>query len=192
MANNEPFRGVPSDLVERVRRVARRPVIVGIDGPGAAGKSVLAKWLRDALEDAAIVEVDDFYRPAREVGAQGAVCDLERLRREVLDPARGGRPTRYQRYDWREDRLAGWIDLAAHRHVIVEGVYALERSLRPLVDLGVFVDTPPALRLARGLARDGAASETQWLAWMAAWDAYVAAQRPDLAADVVIDGTRPL
>src|SRR4051812_49685989 len=49
-------------LIEQHRR-SRSHLLVAIDGGGGAGKSTLARNLADALGDATIVQMDDFYRP---------------------------------------------------------------------------------------------------------------------------------
>src|SRR5207249_2725946 len=101
-----------------VRAAADRPrILVGIDGPGAAGKSTLAGLLAGHLPGAAVVHVDDFYLPAalREsrAGEVGALFDLPRLARQVVLPAAAGSALRYQRYDWESDVLADWVEVPA-------------------------------------------------------------------------------
>jgi len=77
--------------------------------------------------------------------------------------------------------------------VIAEGVGALSRHLVDVWDLTVWVEAPSGVRLQRGVARDGEESRRQWTdVWMPEEDAYVDAERPDLAAEIVIDGTQPL
>ena len=56
----------------------------------------------------------------------------------------------------------------------------------------IWIETSPEVRLRRGLERDGEAARPQWEAWMAAEEAYRRRERPDLAADVVLDGERDL
>jgi uridine kinase len=73
--------------------------------------------------------------------------------------------------------------------VIVEGVSSSRREWAQLLALRIWVETPRRVRLKRGLDRDGEAMLAQWEAWMAAEDAYVARDRPDVRADVVVDGT---
>ncbi len=74
---------------------------VGIDGPGAAGKSTLAAGLTEALPKAVLVEGDDFYRPESdsnpsEIEAAG-LFDLARLASQVLIPHTEGGDLHYQR-----------------------------------------------------------------------------------------------
>ena len=88
-------------------------VVVGIDGPGGAGKSTLARELALLRDDVAIIEGDDFYRPLTEstrealtpLEAVDLLFDWERLRDEALAPLLRGEEARYRRYDWDAGRL---------------------------------------------------------------------------------------
>ncbi|MCX5380479.1 uridine kinase [Streptomyces sp. NBC_00091] len=174
-----------------------RPALVGIDGPGGTGKSTLAALLAACLPGAVVVHIDDFYlpsadRPARS-GAIAAGFDLARLDDQVLRPAVAGRRVRYQRYDWDADRLGDWIELPPRTPLIVEGVHALHADLRPAYTHTIHCQAPRDVRLHRGLARDGEEARTTWEdEWMPAEDAYLAAHRPHLHADTLLDShTRP-
>lgn len=173
--------------IKRIRPRGRRTTLVAIDGYGGAGKTTLAAALADRLNDAIVVHTDDFARP----NVPG--WQWQQFEAQLLDPLLSDRRARYQRYDWGQDRLAEWHDVPVGGVVIVEGVSILRRELGDSWDVKVWVDCPPDLRLARGVARDGEAAREQWeQVWMPEEDAYFADQRPDLRADYVIDGTRPL
>ncbi|NEB77627.1 uridine kinase [Streptomyces sp. SID14478] len=189
----------PFDLDEVARQIrtratgAGRRVLVGIDGPGASGKSTFAELLAARLPDARIVHVDDFYRPSdepRPADGFGPDFDLTRLHEQVLRPAHDGGPIRYQRFDWDTDALAEWHELPDGVPVIVEGVYSTRAAVRDLYTFTVYCETPRALRLSRGLERDGAEAESQWVdGWMPAEDRYTEAEKPYSYADLVVDGT---
>src|SRR4051794_35706380 len=94
-----------------------RTVLIGIDGPGGAGKSTLADAIANSLEvrDVEIVHVDDFYLSSRDrppLKEHGIDVDLSRLRHQIIEPLRRGELARYQRYDWRSDALAEWREVA--------------------------------------------------------------------------------
>jgi cytidylate kinase len=60
------------------------------------------------------------------------------------------------------------------------------------LDVRVWVDAPAAVRLERGVARDGEASRSTWTdVWMPNEDAYVERDDPISCAHLVVDGTRP-
>lgn len=159
----------------------RGPTLVGIGGHGGAGKSTLAA----RVPGAQVVSTDAFW--------DGERFDLDRLRREVVEPLRRGLPARYEAWDWAARRAAGLRTVDPSGVVVVEGVCALHRSLRDAYAVRVWVDAPAELRLARGVARDGEGARRTWLeVWMPAEDAYVAEDQPRACAHLVVDGSGPL
>jgi uridine kinase len=184
------------DLVAtRVAHAVGHPrILVGLDGPGASGKSTLAEAVAAGLEGAVVVHTDDFYLPragaSASVDGVGARYDLARLARQVVAPAAGGGALRYQRYDWGSDTLTEWVDVPADVPVVVEGVYAMARRLRDAYTYAVFCRCDPATRLRRGLERDGEGARAMWLQqWMPAEDDYLAQEHPDDFADLVLDSS---
>ncbi len=180
--------------VARLRRalITQGVGVVAIDGRGGSGKSVLARQLAAGWPGAAVVEMDDFYRPSGDRVARplvhGGNFDRERLITEVLEPVSARRAGRYRRYDWGEDRLAEWHDMPADAVVLIEGVYSTSRLMRRFCDYAIWVDCPYDTRLQRGVERDGEAMRTVWVGeWMPAEDRYVAGEHPDARADLVLD-----
>ncbi|MGN9908684.1 uridine kinase family protein [Phytohabitans sp. LJ34] len=183
-------------LAEDVRRRGQgRPrILVGIDGPGASGKSTLAAAFAVAIPGAVIVHVDDFYLPSKDQGSRvGEIAshfDWPRLTEQVIRPASTGAAVRYQRYDWNEDELAEWIEVPAGRPIIIEGVYCLEETLRDRYTYTIFCQADPRTRLGRGLERDGEEARSMWVdEWMPAEDEYIATQHPAHHADLVVDSS---
>jgi uridine kinase len=190
------------DLLERVNamRRPRQTLLIGVDGAGGSGKSTFAQSLRFYDPDqVTVVEMDDFFRPSAHrppgVGADkpiGEDFDWRRVADQVLDPLNRDHVAHYQRYDWDRDALAEWIDIAPGGVVVVEGVYATRRELMTAYDLRVWVDAPVAVRLARGLARDGEQARSSWEHdWMPAEARYAQEHDPRASADLVIDGVPP-
>jgi phosphoribulokinase len=190
----------PTDAVDRLvdltRDAGRRPLLIGIDGQGGAGKSSFARRLVQRLDSAAVVvEGDDFYRDLPDdervlLDAEQGVeqyFDWQRLRREVLEPvARAEQVLRYQRYDWPAETMGDWVEMPMPDVVIVEGVYTLRPQLRDLVDVKVYVEASDAVRRRRQFERGENTDE--WIdRWVAAEDLYVARTAPRTVADVVVD-----
>ncbi len=177
---------------------ATRTTLVGIDGPGGAGKSVLSASIARKDSRVSVVPIDDFYVPCdNRVGARDAVLtpwkniDVSRLLREVLQPLNAGNEGSYRRYDWGRDALAERRAIPAGGIVLVEGVYALIPPPKDYYHLKVWMDCPRELRLARGLARDGQDALAQWRdQWMPAEDRYAATQLPMDGADLLLDWQR--
>jgi ABC-type uncharacterized transport system YnjBCD ATPase subunit len=93
LANGEVDFAALAALIAR-RTGDRGRILVGIDGPGASGKSTFSSLLARQLADACVVQVDDFYLPSSEResrrGEVGALFDLPRLHEQVVSPARSG------------------------------------------------------------------------------------------------------
>ena len=118
--------------------------------------------------------------------------EWNRMREQVLEPILADQPGRYQRYDWETDAPAEWHDVPVGGTLIVEGVSSTRRELGTYWDVAIWVEAPYDVRLRRGVARDGEALRARWTdVWMPEEAEYVAAERPDLRADVVADGTQP-
>ena len=167
---------------------------VGIDGPGASGKSTLAAGLAVALPNAVLVEGDDFYRPESDSNRSAieiaGLFDLSRLESQVLIPHTEGRVLHYQRYDWNAGTLGGWATGVKGAPLIVEGIYSTHQTLRDYYDLRIWVTAQRAIRLARGLERDGEEARSKWVdVWMPAEDRYVAEQAPQDHAHLVLAGS---
>jgi len=174
------------ELIESVTPEGRRTRIVAIDGCGGSGKSEFAAELARVLPNATVVHTDGFARPH----VRG--WEWNRMREQVLEPILADQPGRYQRYDWETDAPAEWHDVPVGGTLIVEGVSSMRRELGTYWDVAIWVEAPYDVRLRRGVARDGEALRARWTdVWMPEEAEYVAAERPDLRADVVADGTQP-
>jgi hypothetical protein len=172
-----------SELAARILALpAGRSRLVSIDGPGGAGKSVFATRLSRALADAPIVQTDDFA-----TGAPGEDW-WPRLERQVIQPLLLGRPGIYQRYDWNRRTLAEWRQVPAAPAVIIDGVSSARRGVAGDLALAVWIHAPRAVRLARGLERDGEDAQPAWKAWMAAEDAHFQADDTIPRCGVLVDG----
>lgn len=162
--------------------------LVCVDGPAGSGKTTFAGRLAAELGTAAeVVHMDDLYAGWTLTGA------VARLEAGVLRPLADGHPGAYHRYDW----AAGCFDprpvpVAAAPVLVVEGCGSSPRRLGPWTTLRVWVEAPDGLRLARGLARDGAAMAPHWHRWLRTEAAEFAAEGTRARADLLVDGTVPL
>lgn len=176
-------------------------LFVAIDGGAGAGKSTLAKGIRDRRAGVSIIPTDHFFRPLNEYPAARLagqrsyeqLYDLyfpwQRMRDEALMPMRRGERATYQKYDWSADRLLDWVSIEPIEIVLVEGVYSARPELRPMLDAVIFVDAPRQVRLTRMLARD-ADQPGDWMTpWMAAEDWYFEHVRPQNTANLVLLNT---
>ncbi|MGY1643656.1 uridine kinase [Geodermatophilus sp. SYSU D00703] len=173
-------------LAARVRAAAPRlgrTRLVCVDGPAGSGKTTLAGALADRL-GAPVVHMDDLYAGWTTTGA------FARLAAGVLRPLAAGQPGAYHRYDWGAGRFdRSPIPVPSSDVLVVEGCGSCPRAADPWAVLRIWVEAPPEVRLARGLARDGVTLEPEWRCWQRTEAALFAAERTRERADVRVDGT---
>nr|WP_243861186.1 uridine kinase [Cellulomonas uda] len=161
--------------------------VVCVDGPAGSGKTTAGDGLVERASArgvrALVVHLDDLY--AGWSGLEGTLWP--RLAAQVLEPLRRGRPGRFQRYDWTAGRFADWVDVPVPELLVVEGCGSAQRACDPIAVLRVWVEADRALRLERGLARDGEDARAHWLRWMADEAAHFARERTRERADVRLD-----
>ena len=189
------------DLAAQQAAEVDRPVVVAIDGPSCAGKSILATAV-SLRSGASIVEGDDFYRSSlprltasqREAMSDAAVVnvviDWERLRDQALLPLRAGRPATVQPYDWDADdgRLAPPKTIPAANLIIVDGVYAARPEFADLVDVSVYVGVDAQTRARRYAERE---NDPEWVRFWERGEAhYFSAVRPPASFDLQLDAQR--
>jgi uridine kinase len=160
--------------------------LVCVDGPAGSGKTTFAGRLAAALgTGTGLVHMDDLYAGWTLTGAAA------RLAAGVLRPLAAGRPGAYHRYDWAARRFAPALTAVPVPDVlVVEGCGSSPAHLDPWTTLRVWVEAPAELRLARGLARDGAEHEADWRAWQRREAVWFAADRTRERAQLIVDGAR--
>jgi uridine kinase len=158
--------------------------IVAVDGRSGSGKTTLGARLREAT-GGVLVQLEDLYD-----GWDGLQAGIDLAAREVVAPLAAGRPGSYRRYDWHAWSYAERHDVPAGGTVVLEGVGACAAVLRPALTLAVWVEASVEVRRERAFARtaDGDAYVGHWDRWARQEDAYVAHDRPEAHADVVVDG----
>lgn len=175
-----------------------RPVVIAIDGPSCAGKSILATAVALRAR-AAVVEGDDFYRNSlpklslaqrdamSDTAVVDAVIDWERLRDQALVPLRAGQSATFQPYDWDADdgRLAPPKTISAADVIILDGVYAARPELADLVDVAVYLGVDPQTRARRCGERH---NDPDWVRFWERGEAhYFGAVRPAAGYDIQLN-----
>jgi uridine kinase len=162
--------------------------LVCVDGPAGSGKTTFAGRLVDALGggEAGLVHLEDLYAGWTLSGA------VARLSAGVLRPLAEGRPGTHHRYDWAAGRFDDEpVAVPLPRVLVVEGCGSSPRALDPWTSLRIWVEAPAPLRLARGLARDGADLAAHWRRWQQSEAAHFAAEDTRARADLRVDGAAP-
>lgn len=142
-----------------------RPLFIGLAGGSGSGKTTIADELVDRMDGrVAVLHHDAYYRNRVDLSFEERTrvnydhpnsLETELLIKHLEDLRLGvavGVPV----YDFSEHlRSAETIRVEPARVVVVEGILVLsEPELRSELDLKIFVDTDPDLRLARRLERD--------------------------------------
>lgn len=168
------------------------PVVVGqtrvvfIDGPAGSGKSTLAAQLGSQLP-AEIIHLDDMY----DGWTQNLDLLWERIYSQIISPLAHFACPCYQRYDWNTGVFANWVKVPPQAYLIVEGCGAASGPIAAYAALSCWVEVPDAVRLRRGLIRDGSHERDHWVQWIAAESAHFARHRTRERVDVILDGTYP-
>ena len=181
---------MPVDLVGKIKKTSKRQktFLIAIDGFGGSGKSTVAKFLKENLENVTVVEMDDFY------SSELKRADFERVSEQVLKPLINDNVTRYQRYDWKSGSLMEWHTIEPGGIVIVEGVYAMHKDFQDAYDFKIWVDCQQEVGFKRGVerdkVRDGIDNSDKWVQdWMPLEKEYVQSQNPQQNVDYIIKFT---
>lgn len=153
---------------------AMHVTVVGIAGGTGSGKSWLAAALVEALRpvEVALLHQDDYllplppeqrHDPLRYDFDCPEATDWKQLETD-LRTLRAGRSVAAPCFDPRtHDRASVPRPVSAAPVVVVEGLLVLARpEVRALLDLKVFVDVPPDLRLIRRAERDMQQRRRNW------------------------------
>jgi uridine kinase len=162
-------------------------VVVAVDGHSGAGKTTLARGIRDALTAAGVTGVGLLHLDEIYPGWDGLAAAPGLLAEQVLAPLSRGEPAAYRRWSWVRQTWAGTREVAPCRVLVVEGCGSSVGPARPFVAVAVFLDADRDLRRTRGLARDGDAYEPHWERWARQEAALFASDRTRERADLVID-----
>jgi len=203
-------------LARLILRVERpHPVRVAVDGPDAAGKTILADDLAPLLERSGRpvirASVDGFHRPRAERFRRGPESpqgyfldsfDYAALRAALLDPLGpgGDRVYRLRVFDFRTDEpVTEPAETApANAILVLDGVFLLRRELIDLWDFSVFVAVPfaetqrrAAIRDAEFLGGDEAVRHRYAVRYVPGQQLYFGRDHPREKADVVLDNQDP-
>lgn len=149
-----------------------KPLIVGIDGRCAAGKTTLAAALSGKI-GCAVFRMDDFFlrpeqRTEERFAEAGGNVDRERFLEDVLLPLKRGEKTiAYRPYDCKSQTFGEEAVIRSAAVNVVEGSYCLHPAMWGFYDIRVFLTVSREEQLRRVIQREGKEKakifKTRWI-----------------------------
>jgi hypothetical protein len=116
--------------------------------------------LAAALDGAPVVHLDDIATH------EELFTWTSRLLKQVIRPLRRGETARYLPYDWHTRTFGPPRPLPPAPVVLMEGVGAGRRALRPYLAALLWMEVPDEEAWARGRSRDGEEQREFWARWV--------------------------
>lgn len=126
-------------------------VIITIDGPAGSGKTTLSKVLELEFDSVYTIHMDDLY----EGWGSTLTPQLTLKLLKILESVKNQGEVIYSPFDWTNEKPKSEIQLVAPKFLIIEGVGSGQMAIRNLVSLGLWIEVPDQLGLARVIERDG-------------------------------------
>ena len=180
-------------IIKKIDRLlqTKSPVIVGIDGPCASGKTTLAKKLADEI-GAQVIHIDDFFLPVKKrttdsLNTIGGNIDASRFADEISRGISLKTPTEYGIYSCKESRITETKTLNPEGLIIIEGAYSNLPELCVDYDLKIFVEAPLNIRLSRIQTRNADSLNSFINIWIPLENKYFEAYPIKESCDIIID-----
>ncbi len=194
---NEIFTNEIQEIVKRVAvlKEACKPVVIGIDGMAASGKSTLAPLLARAL-DASHIRMDDFFLPPgmrtpERLSTPGGNVYHERFLQEVVPYLRSGNLFGYRIYDAHNQVYTGTQAVWPKEVILVEGSYSMHPAFGDIYDLRIFCKVSPHEQMARINATRARVADMYKAMWIPMENRYFEAYSIEAGCDMVITSGAP-
>ncbi len=147
------------EAIEALESTDKRPLLIGIDGMCATGKTTLGYYLKEQF-DCNLFHMDDFFlrpeqRTQERLAEIGGNVDYERFGREVLEPLKRGEEVLYRPYCCQTGEIRPAERVPYKWLNIVEGSYSLHPYLGDVYDLRIFTEGTPERQLQNVRERNG-------------------------------------
>ncbi len=141
-------------------------IIIGISGPSASGKSLLANTIYNELgsKQVTVISEDSYYKDLShmpfeeraEINYDHPESLDHNLLHQHLEQLQAGHTVQVPIYDYSEHlRSKKTREVGKHRIIVLEGILLfVEPELRNIMDIRIFMDTPLDICFVRRLQRD--------------------------------------
>lgn len=138
--------------------------IIGICGGSGSGKTTIVKKIEEIVPDFAFIPQDCYYKTSLQMSNKNITAfnfdhpdafDNELLIEHLL-LLKDGKPIEMPQYDFVHHRRKDEVTIVKPRKLVIfEGILIFfEKSIRDIIDLKLFIDTPDDIRFIRRLKRD--------------------------------------
>ncbi len=146
--------------------MSHKTMIIGISGPSASGKSLLANTIVNEMstELVEVISEDSYYRDRSDISFDERIKinydhpdSLEHsLLIDHLERLKNGEMVNIPQYDYTKHlRSENTKRVGKHRIIVLEGILLfVDPELREMMDISIFMDTPLDICLIRRLKRD--------------------------------------
>ncbi len=146
--------------------MSKQPIIIGIAGPSASGKSLLAQTIVAELgsDQVVIISEDSYYKDRAHLPFEQRekinydhpdAFDHELLYQQ-LQQLQAGRTVHIPTYDYSQHtRSQHTREIGQHAIIVLEGILLLsEAKIRELLNISIFMETPLDMCFLRRIRRD--------------------------------------
>lgn len=193
MTTVQTFRELAHRIISLPQKHRQR--LIAIDGGGGAGKTTFAACLQKEIPGSCVVKIDDFYLPPQ-LRTPVVFVDVinpnfgwDRLHKLVFEAVKNDQDISYQLYNFDQGTLSGEVKrIPRGATVIVEGVWSMQTAFLDFYDYCIWLEAPAAIRLERGVSREGEEMRQVWeQEWIPIDEHYQKTQEPQHKANCIID-----
>lgn len=147
-----------TQLKHRIQEISgtNEVTIVGVAGGSCSGKSFISNILAREVEGI-ILAMDDYYRGIESTQDgnfdEPHALDLQLLKRHIA-ALKDGKSITKPIYDFKTHARSGYETFEPATVIIVEGLFALHNVISNEIDVKIFVQADPDIRLERRIQRD--------------------------------------
>ncbi len=138
--------------------------LIGVTGGSGSGKSTVVRRIKEAVDASVLISQDSYYKSAPFISNDNITAynfdhpdafDMD-LMVENLTDLKAGRPIMMPQYDFvHHCRMDEMVRVEPAKLIIIDGLMIFyDKRIRDLLDLKLYVDTPPDIRFIRRLKRD--------------------------------------